>query len=141
MAEQSAGTEDNLDLGPPVESAQTQSGTDFEVVGEVESGTTYVIMDMVSTRDLAFAGAGLLAALIAFFFIKRAFELSCINRRVAPNKARLAGNALFIGLSAMAVGIALSLLDPVRFVQWIVMGPIALIVLISLVLTIANARR
>ena len=53
--------------------------------------------------------------MVLFFMLKRTFELWCVNRRVAPNKAKLAGTMLFVGLTLLSVAIALYFLSPVKF--------------------------
>lgn len=139
----------SLDLGPPNTSppqgtttAKTADGTDFTVEGEITEGTTYTIVDEpVSNRDIAIAAVSVIIAMVLFFFLKRAFELWCVNRRVSPNKASLAGNSLFFGLTLLAVGTALYVLRPELIYNLILVVPIALLALAAFLTAFINARK
>lgn len=132
---------DSIDLGPPAEPATMQSGTQFNVEGTVEQGATYVVVDPVSTRDIAISAIALLVAIAVFFMLKRSFELWCVNRRVAPNKAKLAGTLLFVGLLLLAVAVALYFLSPVKFGVMIFMAPLLSVSAMALGLAAFNARK
>jgi hypothetical protein len=138
----------SLNLGPPDTSpsqdtttATTSEGTDFTIAGEVTDGATFTIVDPVSNRDIAIAAVSVILAMVLFFFIKRAFELWCVNRRVSPNKASLAGNSLFFGLTLLTVGIALYVLRPEVIHDLKVMVPIVLLSLAAFLTAFINARK
>jgi hypothetical protein len=140
----------SLDLGPPDTSpsqdtttAITPDGTDFTITGgEVNKGDTIILIDdPISNRDIAIAAVSVIIAMVLFFFLKRAFELWCVNRRVSPNRASLAGNSLFIGLTLLAVGIALYVLRPDVIYNLIVSVPIALLALAAFVTALINSRK
>ena len=140
----------SLDLGPPDTSpsqdtttATTPDGTDFTITGgEVNKGDTIILIDdPISNRDIAIAAVSVILAMVLFFFLKRAFELWCVNRRVSPNRANLAGNSLFFGLTLLAVGIALYVLRPDFIHNLTITVPIVLLSLASLLTAIINARK
>jgi hypothetical protein len=140
----------SLDLGPPDTSpsqdtttATTPDGTDFTITGgEVNKGDTIILIDdPISNRDIAIAAVSVILAMVLFFFLKRAFELWCVNRRVSPNRASLAGNSLFFGLTLLAVGIALYVLRPDFIHNLTITVPIVLLSLASLLTAIINARK
>jgi len=132
---------DSIDLGPPTEAAKTESGTQFSVEGAIEEGATYAVVDPISTRDIAIAGVGLIVAMVLFFMLKRTFELWCVNRRVAPNKAKLAGTMLFAGLTLLSVAVALYFLSPVKFGVALFMGPLLSLSAAALAMAAFNARK
>ncbi len=140
----------SLDLGPPDTSpsqdtttATTPDGTDFSITGgEVNKGDTIILIDdPISNRDIAIAAVSVILAMVLFFFLKRAFELWCVNRRVSPNRASLAGNSLFFGLTLLAVGIALYVLRPDVIYNLIVSVPIVSLALAAFVTALINARK
>jgi len=140
----------SLDLGPPDTSpsqdtttATTPDGTDFTITGgEVNKGDTIILIDdPISNRDIAIAAVSVILAMVLFFFLKRAFELWCVNRRVSPNRASLAGNSLFFGLTLLAVGIALYVLRPEVIHDLKVMVPIVLLSLTAFLTAIFNSRK
>lgn len=139
----------SLDLGPPDTStsqdttpAKTTDGTDFTITGgQVNEGDTIIIVDPVSNRDIAIAAVSVILAMVLFYFLKRAFELWCVNRRVSPNKATLAGNSLFFGLTLLAVAIALYVLRPEMIHDFKVMVPIVLLSLSAFIVAAINARK
>jgi len=138
---QTAPASESIDLGAPTEAATTESGTQFNVEGQVEQGATYAVVDPISNRDIAIAGVALLVALVLFFMLKRTFELWCVNRRVSPNKAKLAGTMLFVGLTLLGVAIALYFLSPVKFGVMVFMAPLISVSIIALALAALNARK
>ena len=140
----------SLDLGPPDSSpsqdtttATTPDGTDFTITGgEINKGDTIILIDdPISNRDIAIAAVSVILAMVLFFFLKRAFELWCVNRRVSPNRASLAGNSLFFGLALLAVGTALYVLRPEVIYNLILVVPIVLLALAAFLTAFINARK
>jgi len=106
----------------------------------VTSTTTNVDVD-TSSRDLMIGGAILLVLFIAFFFVRGAYANTLVAKRVPPNKANAAGWWLFVFLASLSVGVVLSAVNPARFLAPLIVGPLALVALVAIVLTILSGRK
>lgn len=94
-----------------------------------------------SSRDLLIGGAILLVLFIAFFFAKNAYANTLVVKRVPPNKANAAGWWLFIFLAGLATGVVLAAVNSAKFMAPLIVGPIALVSLLALVLSLVSARK
>lgn len=102
--------------------------------------TPYKEVD-ASAREMIIGSGVLLVLVIGFFFAKNAFATSLVGKRVAPNRASAAGWWLFIFLSVVAAGLVGSVVDQNRFLSFVFMIPLAVLAVVSLVLTLILSRR
>lgn len=127
---------DDLDLPPPSD----DSGS-----GSLNSSTTQpdvpVPPEPIPIRDVAIVAVVLLVSMTIFFLLKRSFELWCVGRRVAPDKAKLAGWCLFVGLLMLSLATTLYILSAEKFGVTIFMAPILGASIVALVFAGINSRR
>lgn len=94
-----------------------------------------------SSRDLLIGGGILVVLLIAFFFVRGGYANMLVRRRVSPSKANAAGWWLFVLLSSLATLAVFAAVHPARFLTPLVAGPLCVIALAGLVLTLISSRR
>lgn len=94
-----------------------------------------------SSRDLLIGGGILLVLLIAIFFAKNAYANSLVAKRVPPNKANASGWWLFVLLGSIATGVVLAAVNSSKFMAPLILGPVAVVALVSAVLTVVSGRK
>lgn len=136
--------------GFAIPAPQTAGASDASVTSTTTNATTsttqtetvtQTIGTDTSSRDLMIGGAILLVLVIAFFFGKNAYANTLVAKRVPPNKANAAGWWLFIFLVSLATGVVLSAVNPARFLGLLIIGPLAVVAIVSLVLAIVSGRK
>jgi hypothetical protein len=93
------------------------------------------------SRDLMIGGAVLLVLVIAFFFGKNAYANTLVAKRVPPAKANAAGWWMFIFLTSLATGVVLSAVNSAKFLAPVFIGPLGVVALVALILTIVSGRK
>lgn len=127
---------DDLDLPPPSD----DSGFDSSNLLTAQPGLP-VPAEPIPIRDVAIVAVVLLVSMAVFFLLKRSFELWCVGRRVAPDKAKLAGWCLFLGLLMLSLATTLYMLSAEKFGVTIFMAPILGASIVALVFAGLNSRR
>ena len=98
-------------------------------------------LDGPQPRDYAIAGGVLLVLLIVFFFVKGSYANYLVGRKVSPNSANAAAWWLLIFLMGLAIASVLAIMNPVKFLAPLFMGPLASLSFVALVLTFVTGRR
>ena len=93
-----------------------------------------------SSRDTLIGGAVLLILFVAFFFAKNAYANGLVAKRVSPNKANASGWWLFIFLASLATAVVLAAVNSHKFLAPLFMGPLVLVGLVALVLTLTSSK-
>jgi len=99
------------------------------------------VTENTSSRDLLIGGAILLVLFIAFFFAKNAYANGLVAKRLPPDRANASSWWLFIFLAALSTGVVLVAVNAARFMAPLVIGPLAVVALAALVLTITSSRQ
>lgn len=132
-------------LPPPVEpgeaaaSASTTLDATTDAIQVVPTGPDMGVN--TSSRDSLIGGAILLVLFVAFFFAKNAYANMLVGKRVPPGKANAAGWWLFIFLASLSTGVVLAALNSAKFMAPLIIGPLALVGLMSLVLMLVSGRK
>lgn len=93
-----------------------------------------------SSRDLMIGGGVLVVLFIAFMFAKTGYANMLVKKRISPNRANAAGWWLFIFLASIATGAVLAAVNAAKFMTVLIMGPLALVGIVSLVLMLTASR-
>jgi len=130
-------------LPPPTQpQAPVEPGTTAVTV-EVESSPIHLGVGVADTasRDLMIGAGILLLLMIGFFFARNAYANMLVGKRVAPGKANAAGWWLFILLTSLATGAILAVVNPIKFLAPLTLGPVGAIALLALILMLVSGRR
>lgn len=93
-----------------------------------------------SSRDLMIGGGVLAVLFIAFLFAKAGYANMLVKKRISPNRANAAGWWLFIFLATIATGAVLAAVNAAKFMTLLIIGPLALVGIVSLVLMLTASR-
>jgi len=128
--------------GTDAPSVNDTAATPATTANEVETLPTNALpAESTGSRDLLVGGAILLVLFVVFFLAKNAYATGLVAKRLPPNKANASGWWLFIFLASVATGVVLTAVNASRFLAPLVIGPIAVVALISLILTFTSSRK
>lgn len=135
---------DNAGFALPAPAEANQAASNMTDSSTTNSQTLQSLpAEAVNTgsRDLMIGGAVLLVLVIAFFFGKNAYANTLVAKRVPPAKANAAGWWMFIFLTSLATGVVLSAVNSAKFLAPVFIGPLGVVALVALILTIVSGRK
>jgi hypothetical protein len=94
-----------------------------------------------STRDIAIGTVVFLVLLAVYFFVRNSYVHHMIVKRVAPSAAGNAGWLMFVGLSFASAAAVLAVVNPGKFLNWAITGPLVLLGVVALVSALFVGRR
>lgn len=118
---------------PPTSKGTPAAATEVPSSPPVEAET--------AARDTAIAGGILLVLMIGLLFVKNAWTVSRVGKKVPPRSANMSGWWLFIALSSVLAVVVMGFANPPRFMTILFVAPLVVLALISAVLTFVSSRR
>jgi hypothetical protein len=137
---------DNAGFALPAPSEANQASstvTESPTMATTGQAVSALPAEAVNTgsRDLMIGGAVLLVLTMAFFFAKNAYANALVGKRVQPAKANAAGWWMFIFLTSLATGVVLTAVNSAKYLAPMFIGPLGVVALVALVLTLVSSRK